>query len=52
MGIVLGQVLTTSCHVNARLGIVIYLNVEGALCAQKSVPSWFLAVFDSKIDVC
>ena len=36
----------------AMLGIVIYLNIEGALYAQKSVPSWFLAVFDSKIDVC
>ena len=34
------------------LGIVIYLHIEGALYAQKSVPSWFLAVFDSKIDVC
>ena len=33
-------------------GIVIYLHIEGALYAQKSVPSWFLAVFDSKIDVC
>ena len=29
------------------LGIVIYLHIEGALYAQKSVPSWFLAVFDS-----
>ena len=34
------------------LGIVIYLHIEGAIYAQKSVPSWFLAVFDSKIDVC
>ena len=34
------------------VGIVIYLHIEGALYAQKSVPSWFLAVFDSKIDVC
>ena len=34
------------------VGIVIYLHTEGALYAQKSVPSWFLAVFDSKIDVC
>ena len=34
------------------LGIVIYLHIEGALYAQKSVPSWFLAVSDSKIDVC
>ena len=36
----------------AMLGIVKYLHIEGALYAQKSVPSWFLAVFDSKIDVC
>ena len=36
----------------ARVGIVIYLHIEGALYAQKSVPSWFLAVFNSKIDVC
>ena len=36
----------------AEIGIVIYLHIEGALYAQKSVPSWFLAVFDSKIDVC
>ena len=36
----------------ALLGIVIYLHIEGALYANKSVPSWFLAVFDSKIDVC
>ena len=35
-----------------KLGIVIYLHIEGALYAKKSVPSWFLAVFDSKIDVC
>ena len=35
-----------------RVEIVIYLHIEGALYAQKSVPSWFLAVFDSKIDVC
>ena len=35
-----------------KLGIVIYLHIEGALYAHKSVPSWFLAVFDSKIDVC
>ena len=28
------------------------LHIEGALYAQKSVPSWFLAVFDSKTDVC
>ena len=34
------------------IGIVIYLHIEGALYAKKSVPSWFLAVFDSKIDVC
>ena len=34
------------------VGIVIYLHIEGALYAQKSVSSWFLAVFDSKIDVC
>ena len=34
------------------VGIVIYLHIEGALYAEKSVPSWFLAVFDSKIDVC
>ena len=34
------------------LGIVIYLYIEGALYAQKSVLRWFLAVFDSKIDVC
>ena len=34
------------------VGIVKYLHIEGALYAQKSVPSWFLAVFDSKIDVC
>ena len=33
------------------IGIVIYLHIEGTLYAQKSVPSWFLAVFDSKIDV-
>ena len=32
------------------LGNVIYLHIEGALYAQKSVPSWFLAVFDSKTD--
>ena len=38
--------------VGPMLGIVIYLHIEGALYAQKSVPSWFLAVFDSKIDVC
>ena len=31
----------------AMLGIVIYLHIEGALYAQKSVPSWFFAVFDS-----
>ena len=31
------------------LGIVIYLHIEGALYAQKSVPSWFLAVFHSKL---
>ena len=35
-----------------QIGIVIYLHIEGALYAKKSVPSWFLAVFDSKIDVC
>ena len=35
-----------------KIGIVIYLHIEDALYAQKSVPSWFLAVFDSKIDVC
>ena len=34
------------------IGIVIYLHIEGALYAQKSVLSWFLAGFDSKIDVC
>ena len=34
------------------LWIVIYLHTEGALYAQKGVPSWFLAVFDSKIYVC
>ena len=34
------------------VGIVIYLPIEGTLYAQKSVPSWLLAVFDSKIDVC
>ena len=34
------------------IGILIYLHIEGALYAQKSVPSWFLAVFESKIDVC
>ena len=34
------------------VGIVIYLHIEGALYAKKGVPSWFLAVFDSKIDVC
>ena len=34
------------------LGIVLYLHTDCALYAQKSVPSWFLAVFDSKIDVC
>ena len=27
------------------VGIVIYLHIEGALYAQKSVRSWFLAVF-------
>ena len=32
-----------------QVGIVIYLHIEGALYAQKSVPSWFLAVFDSRI---
>ena len=37
---------------STKVGIVIYLHIEGALYAQKSVPSWFLAVFDSKIDVC
>ena len=37
---------------NTKVGIVIYLHIEGALYAQKSVPNWFLAVFDSKIDVC
>ena len=42
---------TLSCS-EPWLGIVIYLHIEGALYAQKSVPSWFLAVFDSKIDVC
>ena len=36
----------------AKIGIVIYLHIEGALYVQKSVPSWFLAVFDPKIDVC
>ena len=35
-----------------ELGIVIYLHIEGALYAKKSVPSWFLAVFDFKIEVC
>ena len=43
------------CNINEMyilVGIVIYLYIEGALYAQKSVPSWFLAVFDSKIDVC
>ena len=45
------------CHahgiaIGTQVGIVIYLHIEGALYAQKSVPSWFLAVFDSKIDVC
>ena len=35
-----------------KVGIVIYLHIEGILYAQKSVPSWFLAVFDSKIDEC
>ena len=39
-------------HDLLQIGIVIYLHIEGALYAQKSVPSWFLAVFDSKIDVC
>ena len=33
-------------------GIVTYLRTEGTLYAQKSVPSWFLAVFDSKSDEC
>ena len=28
----------------------IYLHIDGALYVQKSVPSWFLAVFDSKPD--
>ena len=37
---------------SVQVGIVIYLHIESALYAQKSVPSWFLAVFDSKIDVC
>ena len=32
------------------LGIVMYLRIGDALYAQKSVLSWFLAVFDSKID--
>ena len=41
-----------SLKLGLQLGIVIYLHIEGALYAQKSVPSWFLAVFDSKIDVC
>ena len=34
------------------LRIVTYLHIEDALYAQKSVSSWFLAVFDSKINVC
>ena len=34
------------------LGIFIYLHIEGALYVQKSVPSFWLAVFGSKIDVC
>ena len=55
--VILAQVLFlfivfTNRPMAAKLGIVIYLNVEGTLYAQKSVPSWFLAVFDSKIDVC
>ena len=32
------------------VGIVTYLHTDGALYAIKSVPSWFLAVFDSKIE--
>ena len=39
-------------QIGAILGTVIYLHIEYALYAQKSVSSWFLAVFDSKIDVC
>ena len=31
------------------VGIVTYLQIEGTLYAEKSVSSWFLAVFDSKI---
>ena len=31
------------------VGIVIYVHIEGALYAQKSVPSWFLAVFTPKL---
>ena len=34
------------------LGIATYLHTEDALYAKRSVPSWFLAVFDSKIDEC
>ena len=33
-------------------GIVTYLHTEGTLYAQKSVPGWFLVIFDSKIDKC
>ena len=43
--------LSNSC-LFAMIGIVIYLHIEGALYAQKSVPSSFLAVFDFKVDVC
>ena len=41
-----------SLHNTLLVGIVIYLHIEGAIYAQKSVPSWFLAIFDSKIDEC
>ena len=40
-----------NCHW-FRIVIHVYLYIEGALYAQKRVPSWFLAVFDSKVDVC
>ena len=32
-----------------KIGIVIYMHIEGALYVQKSVPSWFLAVLTPKL---
>ena len=50
------RVLKSPSHITTvgvvMVGIVLYLHIEGTLYAQKSVPNWFLAVFDSKIDVC